>query len=140
MSYSQLSACGRDRFYQLRMMTHLSMRQIAVELGRNQSTLSREVARNKSEGGLYLPDRAQQQMRERRRQSKQKYSSQSEESIAEIKARLRQYHSPEQIAGGLKQEGRASVSHETIYQMIYADHQGLKGYASVFTARTKETT
>jgi transposase, IS30 family len=57
MSYSQLSACERDRFYQLRMTTHLSMRQIALELGRNQSTLSREVARNKSEGGLYLPDR-----------------------------------------------------------------------------------
>ena len=88
------------------------------------------MARDKSEGGLYLPDRAQQQMSEQRSQSKHKFSSQSEENIAEIKARLRQYHSPEQIAGRLKQERRSSVSHETIYQMIYADHQGLKGYQS----------
>ena len=66
-------------------------------------------------------------MRERRRQSKRKYSSQSEETIAETKARLRQYHSLEQIAGRLKQEGRSLVSHKTIYQMIYADHQALLG-------------
>ena len=128
MSYSQLSAYERDRLHQLRITTHLSMRQIALKLGRNQSTLSREVARNKSEGGIYLPDRAQQQMSERRSQSKQKFSGSSEQCIAEIKARLSQYHSPEQIAGRLKQEGYRSVSHETIYQMIYTDHQGLKAY------------
>ena len=39
MSYSQLSAYERDRLHQLRITTHLSMRQIALELGRNQSTL-----------------------------------------------------------------------------------------------------
>ena len=63
MSYSQLSACERDRFYQLSTQlstqTDLSMRQIALELGRDQSTLSRELARNKSEDGVYLPGRAQ---------------------------------------------------------------------------------
>jgi len=41
---------------------------------------------------------------------------------------LKQYHSPEQIAGRLKHEGKASISHETIYQMIYANHAGLKDY------------
>ena len=55
MSYSQLSACECDRFYQLRLTTHLSMRQIALELGRSQSTVSRDLRRNKSEGGLYFP-------------------------------------------------------------------------------------
>jgi transposase, IS30 family len=46
MSYSQLTACERYRFYELRNTTDLSLRAIALELGRNQSTLSRELARN----------------------------------------------------------------------------------------------
>jgi transposase, IS30 family len=128
MSYSQLSACERDRFYQLRTTTDLSMRAIARELGRNQSTLSRELARNQNEGGVYLPGRAQQQTQERRGQSKTRFSSLSEQCIAEIKQRLREYHSPEQIAGRLKREGKGSITHETIYQMIYANHQGLQAY------------
>jgi transposase, IS30 family len=46
--------------------------------------------------------------------------------VAEIKQRLQQYHSPEQIVGRLRREGGSSVSHETIYQMIYANHLGLQ--------------
>jgi transposase, IS30 family len=49
MSYSQLTASERHRFYELRTTTDLSMRAIAVELGRNQSTLSRELARNQDD-------------------------------------------------------------------------------------------
>jgi transposase, IS30 family len=75
-----------------------------------------------------LPELAQQQRVERRRQSKTAFSGVAESSIAVIKARLQQYHSPEQIVGRLKREGVASISHETIYQMISADHQGLKVY------------
>jgi transposase, IS30 family len=112
----------------LRNTTDWSLRAIALEIGRNQSTLSRELARNQHDGEVYLSDRAQEKMQERRSQSKSAFSSISEEWVAEIKQRLKQYHSPEQIAGRLKPEGVASVSHETIYQMIYADYQGLKGY------------
>jgi transposase, IS30 family len=128
MSYSQLSASERNRFYELRNTTDLSIRAIALELGRNQSTLSRELMRNQDEAATYLPDRAQQRMEERRRQSKTAFSNVSEVTIAEIKQRLKQYHSPEQIAGRLRQAGEASISHETIYQMIYRDHQGMKEY------------
>lgn len=128
MSYSQLTASERNRFYQLRSTTDLSIRAIALELGRSQSTLSRELVRNQNESGVYLPDSAQQRMAERRSQSKSPFSSISEECVAEIKQRLKQYHSPEQIAGRLKRQGQASISHETIYQMIYADHQGLQTY------------
>lgn len=128
MSYSQLTASERHRFYELRTTTDLSMRAIAVELGRNQSTLSREWARNQSREKDYLPELAQQKMQERRSQSKSAFSSISEICIAEIKERLKQYPSPEQIAGRLKREGQALISYETIYRMIYADYQGLKAY------------
>lgn len=67
-------------------------------------------------------------MQQRRKQSKSAFSGVSEFCIAEIKTRLKQYHSPEQIAGRLKREGILSISHETIYQMIYANHAGLKDY------------
>lgn len=128
MSYSQLTASERNQFYELRTTTDLSMRAIAKKMGRNQSTLSRELARNQSQAGIYLPDSAQQQMKERRERSKTRFSSVSEQCIAEIKQRLRQYHSPEQISGRLRREGQATLSHETIYQMIYADHEGMKEY------------
>ena len=128
MSYSQLTACERNEFYELRSTTDLSMRMIAEKLGRPQSTLSRALTRNQSSEGIYLPDSAQQKMQERRRQSKSAFSGVSELWIADIKQRLNQYHSPEQIAGRLQHEGKASMSHETIYQMIYANHAGLKDY------------
>jgi len=56
MSYTQLSASERNQLYELRITTALSMRAIARQLGRDQSTVSRELARNQSEGGHYLPD------------------------------------------------------------------------------------
>jgi len=104
------------------------MRAISRELRRDASTISRELARNRNEKGYYLPDSAQQKMQIRRQQSKTAFSCVSEHCIFEIKQRLKQYHSPEQIAGRLKREGGEQISHETIYQMIYADHEGLKDY------------
>ncbi len=128
MSYIQLSASERNQVYELRMTTALSMRAIARQVGRDQSTISREIARNRSEGGHYLPDSAHQKMQARRQQSKTAFSCVTENCIFEIKQRLKQYHSPEQIAGRLKREGGSRISHETIYQMIYANHEGLKEY------------
>lgn len=128
MSYTQLSAFERQQIYELRNTTDLSIRAIALQLGRNQSTVSRELARNQNDAGIYLPDSAQQQMQKRRQQAKTAFSSVTELCIAEVKQRLKQYHSPEQIAGRLKRESQASISHETIYQMIYADHEGMQMY------------
>jgi len=40
-----------------------------------------------------------------------------------VKEGLKNYHSPEQIAGRLKKAGQESLSHETIYQMIYQNYR-----------------
>ena len=40
-----------------------------------------------------------------------------------MKKGLKDYHSPEQIAGRLKKAGQESLSHETIYQMIYQNYR-----------------
>lgn len=75
-----------------------------------------------------MPDTAQAQMQARRQQSKTRFSGVTESCIAELKQRLQQYHSPEQISGRLRLEGQVAISHETIYQMIYGNHEGLQAY------------
>ena len=97
-------------------------------MSRDQSTLSRELQRHQISSDLYLPDTAQQKMLRRRQRSKTAFSGISETCLHQIKQRLEQYHSPEQIAGRLKREGQDYVSHETIYKMIYDNYQSLGQY------------
>ena len=128
MSYTHLSAAERLEFYQLRTNPALSLSVIATIMNRSCSTLSRELQRNSVEPGLYLPDTAEQKSQSRRQASKPRFGSVSAETITEIKARLNQYHSPEQIVGRLQREGKLSPGHETLYQMIDANHEGLGEY------------
>lgn len=129
MSYRQLSADERLELYKLRQMNQLSIRGIARQMGRSHSTISRELRRNQSQDGFYLPDTAQVQMLQRRQSSKSAFQNVGEACIEQIKARLQQYHSPAQIAGRLKYQSQQSVSHESIYQMIYQNYQGMGQYA-----------
>jgi transposase, IS30 family len=128
MSYSHFSSCERFTLYRLRTTENLSMGIIAQRMKRSKSSISRELRRNRINETLYLPDTAQTKMATRRQASKQLFMSVSDSTINEIKQRLELYHSPEQISGRLKYEGFESISHETIYQMVYANHQGLGEY------------
>jgi transposase, IS30 family len=128
MSYTQLSLTERFKLYQYRASDNLTMEEIATQMNRSKSTISRELRRNSIDGQLYLPDTAQTKMQTRRAQSKHKFISISESTLEQVKQSLEQYHSPEQVSGRMKREGLDAVSHETIYQMIYANHQGLAPY------------
>jgi transposase, IS30 family len=128
MSYTQLDTSERFELYQNRTIDELTMDEVASKLNRSKSTISRELKRNSIQGRVYLPDTAQIKMQTRRQKSKQKFMSIRETSIDQIKQRLSLYHSPEQIAGRLQDEGIETISHETIYQMVYPNHQGLGEY------------
>lgn len=128
MSYTHLSAEERMKLYQLKQQ-QFSNRAIARQLGRSASTIARELQRNQMAEGMYLPDSAQVKMQQRRQAAKKQFGSIPSSCIAQIKARLQQYHSPQQIAGRLKREGQPTASHETIYQMIYRDYEGMGSYA-----------
>ncbi len=140
MSYTQLTLYERQQLHHLRTTTDLSLRAIAVKLGRNPSSLSRELDRNCSGEAVYLPDAAQAQMQARRQQSQSRFSGVTETCIAELKERLQQYHSPEQISGRLRREGQVAISHERIYQMIYANHSRLAGVSEIPATRPTQTT
>ena len=135
MSYQQLSPSERQQIYRLKYEDCLSVRAMARILGRAASTVSRELHRNTIDK-CYLPDTAQQLSISRRQTSKQSFPKVSFTLLESIKLALSQYHSPEQrppelcrrAAGRLKSENQPSISHETIYQMIYAGYQDMSAY------------
>jgi IS30 family transposase len=116
LEYGQLIISERH-IIMIRLKDGRGIRRIALELGRSQSSLRREVARN---AWPYDAEAAQQRAaalkRTRRRRKLDPGPLQ-----AEVDRRLRRFDSPEQIAGRLRidfADGAFQVSHETIYQFI----------------------
>ncbi|MDH4449487.1 MAG: IS30 family transposase [Rhodoferax sp.] len=112
MSYKHLSQIERYQIHSLMNAGHNST-QIADLLGRSKSTISRELRRNAGSRG-YRPKQACELSRERAQ------GSRNAAVVApwvkqQANALLNLQWSPEQIAGKLP------VSHETLYQHVYAD-------------------
>jgi IS30 family transposase len=93
-----------------------SLGEIAKDMGRNKSTISRELRRNKGKCG-YRYQQAQIKA-QRCHIDKPKAIKLDEEMKRVITPLIEEKWSPEQIAGRLKTLGKPSVSHETIYRFI----------------------
>ena len=110
------------------LVAHLSLRSIAIELGRSPSTISREVKRN---GGLkhYRATQADQAAWDRAHRPKPCKLVGNPLLRRLIARMLRRNWSPEQIAGWLKREypGEEAnqVSHETIYRSLFVQARGV---------------
>jgi IS30 family transposase len=104
-----------------------SLREIARELGRPASTVSREVERN-GPAGRYRAVRAQALAELRGRRPKTAKLAGNDELRCWVQGKLEMKWSPEEISARLRLEfpGRAEmrVSHETIYQSIYVQGRG----------------
>ena len=87
MSYSHLSTTERLKLYQYRTTDKLTMEEVATQMKRSKSTISRELRRNSIDGKLYLPDTAQSKMQTRRAQSKHQFMSISESTLEQVKPR-----------------------------------------------------
>src|SRR3954471_16562293 len=120
MAYHQLSTEERYMIGALRQ-GGCGPSEIAQQLKRHRSTISREVERNSSgyDGG-YRPFFAAEKANGRRRRSRRnrRYSP---EHFMTIERLLREDFSPEQIVGRLRLEEVQVMSHETIYLHIWAD-------------------
>lgn len=93
--------------------------EIAGILGRNKTTIYREIERNTGGRG-YRPKQADE-LAARRQSEKPKAIKMTESVIAKIEAKINDDWSPEQISGRLFNEDNISISHETIYQHILKD-------------------
>jgi transposase, IS30 family len=138
MSYTHLTPLERNQIYKMRVIDQLSVSVIANEINRSQATISRELKRNLSDAHLYLPDKAQQIAEERRQESKELFGSISATTIDRIKYHLELSSSPRQMSGRMKAEDSISISHETIYQLIYANHCGLGEYKKHLRQKQKK--
>ncbi len=108
-----------------------SLRTIGEELGRSHSTIARELKRNVPaiRQGYYLAHKADERADERKRRAGQRERLKSRRIRRYVERNLKQGWSPEQIAGRLKlKKPDMCISHEAIYQYVYAEAEELIGY------------
>ena len=89
MSYSHLNIDQQNLLYQLQQKQKLSQSELGKLIGCSQSTISRELRRNKNLENLYLLDTAQQLSDKRRQESKREFSNITEETIQAVKNGLK---------------------------------------------------
>lgn len=117
MAYTQLTREQRYQIYILRKAGHLQ-NFIAREIGVHPATISRELERGCGRRG-YRPKQADELASVRKRKRYRARSNATTWTV--IESLVRQDWSPEQVSGWLIKEKQPSVSHERIYQYIYAD-------------------
>jgi IS30 family transposase len=121
-----LTSQERDRIAQLQHQG-ADQQEIAAALGRDPSTISRELQRNRS-GGDYHAAQAEQIAKRRRAERPLMRKWDDPELGGEIRRGLAQQWAPEQIAGRLRQQHpddpRRRVSAQTIYTAIARSEDG----------------
>jgi IS30 family transposase len=123
MSYQQLSAEERFLIGAMRRQG-LSRPQIAAVLGRDRTTVWRELRRNCApHDGWYRSERAHQRAAARRKRSRRNRQF-GQVELAQVETLLKKKWSPQQISGHLGGTGELSISHETIYRHIWRDRHG----------------
>jgi len=118
--FNHLTKEERDKIAVLKAQD-LSTSQIGAELGRDKSTISRELRRNKkSNNGEYLSGKAEEIAKSRWSSRHKKERLKSPEIREYVEEKLKLGWSPELISGRLKiDKPGLSISHEAIYQYIY---------------------
>ncbi len=116
MSYNQLTQEQRYQIYALLKMGH-NQTEIASVICVHKSTISREWRRNRGKRG-YRPKQAHQKAMSRRKWDRRRIQP---KTWAWIEEKICQDWSPEQISLWMEAYKETRVSHEWIYQYIYAD-------------------
>jgi IS30 family transposase len=119
-SYHQLSQEERYSITAL-MISRKTDAEIARTLGRSQSTISRELARNRcNSDSTYRAEVAHSYATARRKRVRRGFHL-STERWNQVVTLVKEKWSPEQISNTLKLSGDFTVSHETIYRYILID-------------------
>ena len=101
--------------------------EIGRRIGRPASTITREIGRNSDAAGHYHYTHAQQQHDQRRSTASARSWTRNAPLLAYVRKGIRRHWSPEQISGRLgrlfPRNPRMWISHETIYQWLYREHE-----------------
>jgi len=134
--YVQLTEGERNQIYAL-LQEKVTLRRMGEILGRDVSTISREIWRNKGSKG-YRPKQAQKKAVERQITTRKK--KMTPEVIAHIEDKLKEEYSPEQISNSMERDVGLRVSHESIYKYIWKDKkQGGELYKCLRIAGGRKT-
>jgi len=117
-TYRHLNQHDRSTIYRL-LKLGKKQKEIAEVVGCTESAISRELSRNTGKKG-YRPKQAQRLADERKLRQRRPKKIVGVIAI-EVEERLIKNHSPEQISGTIRKEGRDAPSHETIYQYVERD-------------------
>ena len=124
--YGRLSLLEREKLAILRAEGR-SIREIGRILGRSHSSVSRELRRH-GKSKEYLPEPAHNKAKAKKVRAGKRRRLKNIAIQQFTHRKLEQGWSPEQIAGRLKYHyANASISHEAIYQWIYAEAPELIG-------------
>ena len=123
-----------EQRYQIKALLQANQKptKMAEIIGVARSTIYRELKRNTGLRG-YRPKQAHEKALGRRQgKSKERLGPETWEQIEE---KLRLDWSPEQIANWFKKQGHVTVSHEWIYQHVYADKRVGAAYINTCAAK-----
>ena len=120
MQYKHFSVEERE-IIQTMHWQRKSARSIALVLGRSHTSVAREMKRNfPKEHKVYTPRLAEVRAIEKRKSRGRKDRLKNERIRQYVVSNLKRRWSPEQISIRIKQDLKETISHEAIYQYIYA--------------------
>ena len=123
MKYTHFGVEEREKI-QAGLWARRSIRGIAQELCRSPSSVSREIERNlPPERYLYTPRLAHERALKNRKRRGRTLRFKSGRIRGYVRQHLRLRWSPEQISGRMKIDLGETVSHEAIYQFIFAQYR-----------------
>jgi IS30 family transposase len=120
MKYQHFSVEEREKIQEMRWQK-ASIRAMAAALGRSPSSVSREIRRHRPpDAKYYIPRLAQERALEKRMHRGRKDRLKTKALREHVISHLKLGWSPEQIAATAKDAAGVPISHEAIYQFVYA--------------------
>ena len=118
MSYTQLT---QDERYPIQYLSrHCTSAEIAKQLNRHKSTISREIKRHRTQGQQYSAEKAQRQSRLTKQRQRKPYKLDSQ-LIQHIDTLIRRKLSPEQVCVYLHKHHQITLHHSTVYRYLRQD-------------------
>ena len=119
MSYTQLTREQRYTIYALKKRGK-TQTEIAETIGVHKSTVSREIKRNTGGRGYRYKQAHRFAIKRRKCKANKRIT---DEDWAKVEELIKKQWSPEQISGRLDKEDNGNISHEWIYQYVWADKE-----------------